>query len=64
MVNNLHVTSSRSVLLLSLCQFVGEFSGLKFVANAAKFINRKNDLSSCVLTPNIKRGQKLDPSDK
>ena len=45
-------------------QFVGEFCELKFVANAAKFINGKNNLSSCVLTPKIKRGQKLDLSDK
>ena len=59
-----HLTSSRSVLLLYVCQFIGEFPGLKFLANAAKFIKGKKNLASCVSTFNIKRGQKLDRINK
>ena len=42
--------------IAQFCQFVGEFSGLKF-SNAAKFIKGKKNVASCVFTSNIKRGR-------
>ena len=53
-----HVTCNFVAIgaIAQFCQFVGEFSGLKF-SNASKFIKGKKNVASCVFTSNIKRGR-------